>query len=224
MSDEIKKGWSLVCNVCFHWAWPFESNGCQDVENGLSDSDIDWFLLTAQNAIVITKTSRSNVVDQCMVQRDDCLLPFSFLFFFVAVFLFHWRLFCLQTSLFLRSAVLPRYLTFSTALSLLEGTFVLSDQFRPPQWDAQGLAGRGWPYDHCLGGLLRKCVFLALAGANVMYWFSETDSGTFYAFYGVLSLWWEALAPDLMSKEVEAPQAVCWFISFVTQVPEWKVT
>ena len=54
------------------------------------------------------------------------------------------------------------------------------------------------------------------------YGFLETDSGTFYAFYGVLSLWWEALAPDVMSKEVEVPQAVCWFLSFMTQVPEWK--
>ena len=43
------------------------------------------------------------------------------------------------------------------------------------------------------------------------YWFLETDSGTFYAFYGVPSLWWEASALDVMSKEVEAPQAVCWF-------------
>ena len=48
------------------------------------------------------------------------LLPLEFCLVFFAVSLFHWRLFCLQTSLFLRSAVLPRYLTFSIALSLLE--------------------------------------------------------------------------------------------------------
>ena len=65
-------------------------------------------------------------------------------------------------------------------------------------------------------------LFPALAGANVTYWFLETDSGTFYAFYGVSSSWWEASTLDVMSKEVEAPQAVCWFLSFMTQVPELK--
>ena len=52
-------------------------------------------------------------------------------------------------------------------------------------------------------------MFLALIG-------SRKQVLTHYAFYGVPSSWWKASALDVVSKEVEAPQAVCWFLSFDT--------